>query len=166
MTTPAFISPLKLSKWQTARKTKGLRAKHSTAVISDLSLLDKLLVQTIEGEIQMRVAMICIGAAGEAWQQSSVKLLEKYTIEEVTIDGWLICVPKPGAAPISCVQIIRSDFVGDQFYIVGLWGKTLADGTSNAQVGKVGDYVCRSATDQNDVWIVEQSIFENTYEVK
>lgn len=164
MTQLLQLNVASVQDWQLATKTKGLRAKHSSAVVSDESLLPKLLVDTLEGKEPMKEAMLCIGSAGEAWLQPAVKLLKKYTVDSIDHNGWLVCVPIPGnSIEVSEVTILPNDFT--QFFIVGLWGETLSNGQTNAQFGSVGDYVCRSLSDPADVWIVQRAIFQSTYEV-
>ena len=164
-----------ITTWSQAVKTKPIKAKHLSAVIPDQSIKSKFLLDTIEGKEPMgENVVICIGGSFDAWQQTPEKLFGKYDVTGMTKDGWMDCVPKPDVE-VDCMQVTR-DFINvlcdngvaegwyGKFSIIGLWGATVGEET-NVQSGVQGDYICRSQSDPNDIWIVHQSIFENTYTI-
>ena len=158
-----FLDPTSIPNWQRASKTKSIVAKHATTLTADSRLLSQLLINTLEGKEPIaQTNMICLGVAGEAWQQTPKKLLAKYTITDIDHDGWLTCQPKPDNE-VEC-YVVDGDLT--QFYIIGHWGETLPDGTKNVQAGIVGDVICRDPADPTDVWIVRRGLFNSTYEIK
>ncbi len=144
--------------WRRAKKTKGLRAKPMINLMVDRSVVNKFLLDTLEGKEPLgENAMFCIGEAGDAWQQAPKALLKKYDIVDVDNDGWMVCTPKPDNE----VQFYESD--ANQ-YITGHWGETV-DGLTCQQWCKVGDFVLRNPEDPSDQWVVQRKLFLNTYMV-
>lgn len=172
------IEPSKISNWSKATKTKPVKAKHLSSLLIDKTVVNKFLVDTLEGNEPLgNDVVICIGESGDVWQQTPKKLLQKYSVTSIDSDGWMGCDPKPENL-VDCVKI--ENFVGlpfavappDEgmykaydFYIIGLWGATVEGFGKCVQWGDSGDYVCRNQTDHNDVWIVKKKIFDNTYSV-
>jgi len=155
-----------LNGWQVATKTKGLKAKPLVNLLVDRSVLNKFLVDTLEGKEPLGDgAVVCIGESGDVWQQMPKKLLQKYEVKGIDSDGWMLCEPRPDNA-VECLEI-GVDFMDfeTEFTIVGLWGETIGM-EKNIQRGKLGDFICRNREDHNDVWIVKQKIFKNTYSIK
>lgn len=149
-----------LSGWRVATKTKGLRAKPLVNLLVDRTVLNKFLVDTLEGRESLGDgAVVCIGAEGDAWQQMPKKLLANYEVKAIDADGWMVCEPRPDNA-VNCVEVTLS---GD-FTIIGQWGATV-DGEKNVQSGTCGDFICQSQADPTDVWVVKRRIFVNTYSV-
>lgn len=150
--------------FKTATKTKPIQAKPLVSVLSDKNVLTKFLLDTLEGKQNLQdvgQSVICLGGGGDVWQQKTSKLLQKYTVVNITEDGWLVCDPKPEN------EVWASQFTEfyDKFSIFAQWGEKNADG-KYIQTGEVGDYILRSKTDPNDYWIVRKSFFESTYEFK
>ena len=146
------------TEWCRAKKTKGLRAKAMINLIVDKSVVNSFLLDTLEGREPVGPSsMFCIGAAGDAWQQSPKALLKKYDIKDIDNDGWMVCEPKPDNE----VQFIENGL--DQ-YITGHWGETV-DGIPNQQWCKVGDFVLRNPADITDMWVVQRKLFNNTYSI-
>ncbi len=143
-----------------AKKTKPLRAKHIQHLMTDISILSKLPLSTLEGRQTINAnSMICLGVEGEAWQQTSKNLLKKYNVTGLDESGWLICEPKPDN------EVWAAQTAGDadeQFKIIAQWGEIQPNGTF-LQYGKSGDYVLQSKTDPTDIWIVAEKIFDSTY---
>lgn len=144
--------------WKRAKKTKGLRAKPMINLMVDRTVVNKFLLDTLEGREPLgENAMFCIGEAGDAWQQTPKALLKKYDVVDVDNDGWMVCTPKPDnevqfyEAPIGCL-------------ITGHWGETI-DGVPNQQWCKEGDFVLRNPEDTTDQWVVQRKLFLNTYSV-
>jgi hypothetical protein len=150
--------------WLRARKTKPIRAKLLRDVLRADEVIHKFMLQTLEGHQAVRDVpgtMICIGAAADfdVWQQERKKLFAKYNITDIDDNGWLLCEPKPDAE-VDCYEVLATE----PFEIRALFGTTQPDG-SFRQTGQPGDFVCRSRSDPNDMWIVARRVFFNTYEV-
>lgn len=148
--------------WRRGKKTQGIKAKALINLMVDRSVVNKFLIDTLEGREPIDSANIfCIGGAGDAWQQTSKALLKKYDVKAIDEDGWMICEPKPENE----VQFfeITADMVGDAQFIQGLWGETVEGVGKNLQRFKVGDFVCRQPHEHSDQWIVDRTLFLNTY---
>jgi hypothetical protein len=146
------------------QKTKPQKAKHAKSLLADPSVTGKFLVATLEGHEKLKdTAMICIGEAGDAWQQTPAKLLAKYTVTGIDDQGWLICEPKPDVDVNYCQITDR-----DNFFIIGQWGQEREVGgeMKPVQYGEQGDYVLQNQKDTTDFWIVKKSLFESTYNPK
>lgn len=124
-----------------ARKSKPLWAKRLEEAQS---------VETIEGLLHAEAGdYLCRGVNSELWPQKAVKLLEKYSPTESFDNGWQCFSPKSDSEGVEATQVDHA------FRIQAHWG---------ILNGKPGDYVVRSRTDSTDVWIVDKSIFEATYQ--
>jgi len=154
------------SLWVTASKTKPMRVKHLSAVLSDLEVSAQLLVRTLEGDqgLQGRDVFICVGVGNEMWQQNRTTLFKKYNLIDCDPNGWWTAMPKDGNLVDAC-QITAELASGNEFSVEGLWGTQSDDGRF-FQTGKVGDWVLRSRENPKDVWIVRGDLFATTYEVK
>lgn len=163
---PFIIALDSFDTWQRAAKTQPIQAKHISTVLADKKILSGFLLNTLEGREPIgEDVMVCIGSAGEAWQQPARKLLQKYTITSITVDGWLICTPNDGVE-VECFElVVPAELQNEPFGIVGQWGETLSNGTKNVQFVKPGDYILRDPNEHSDVWVVQRSLFLNTYEV-
>lgn len=147
----------KLINWRVAKKVKGLRAKPMVNLLVDRTVMAKFLVDTLEAREPVHAdAMFCIGESDDAWQQSAKKLLQKYTVDAIDSDGWMVCNPKPDAS-VDFYQIVNYDGV-----IQGNWGETI-DGVPNLQRYNAGDFIVRNRDDHTDCWVVARKIFANTY---
>lgn len=154
-----------LTGWKIASKTRPIRAKPLINLLVDRTVASKFLVDTLEGKEPLGDGVvICVGEAGDAWQQMPNKLLAKYKVVSIDVDGWMVCEPLPDNA-VDVVEITAAQCDSEGFYIIGQWGATIGE-EKNVQQGVAGDFVCRSRTDQNDVWIVKKSLFLNTYIIK
>lgn len=151
-----------------ATKTKAIRAMAMHVLFSNTRVLEKFLLNTLEGtQIPRANSMLCVGDAGEVWQQAKTKLFAKYTITDVDENGWLICTPKPDNEVLAVE--VTPDLCGPAgFTLIGQWGeeRTLRDKQVFLQYGEPGDFVCQSLTDLNDRWIVRRGLFLSTYEWK
>lgn len=125
-----------------ARKTKSLWAKQINEPIE---------VQTLEGCLTAAPGdYLCRGIQDEQWPQKANKLLDKYVAsEDIDADGWQRFDPKADAAPVEAAAIEHP------FRVIAQWGELY---------GKANDYVVRSTVDPTDVWIVDRTIFEASYE--
>ena len=113
-------------------------------------------IKTLEGDEQVPAGnYLCRGEAGDLWPQTEQRLLAKYDLTDESDDqGWQRCNPKPDAAGVMAAQIPHS------FQVVAQWG-TLT--------GKPNDYLIKNHEDANtpyptDIWIVDQTLFDATYE--
>lgn len=172
------IEPSKISNWSKATKTKPVKAKPLISLLVDKSITSKFLVDTLEGNEPLGAGVvICVGEAGDVWQQSPKKLLQKYNVTSIDEEGWLFCEPKPENL-VDCIKVqnfsdlpFAVDPPSDEmykaydFYVIGLWGATVDGFGKCVQWGDSGDYLCRNQTDHSDVWIVKKKIFDNTYSI-
>lgn len=125
-----------------ARKTKPIWGKRAEVAGE---------VETLEGRLQFQHGdYLCRGIVGELWPQKESKLLEKYVASgQFDAEGWQRFDPKPDSQPVEATQIDHP------FRVLAHWGEL---------TGKSGDYLVRSKTDPTDVWIVDKTIFDATYE--
>jgi hypothetical protein len=155
-----------IKSWSVASKTKPIKAKPLITLLVDRTVVNKFLLDTLEGREPLGDgSVICVGEAGDIWQQASRKLLAKYVVRGIDKDGWMDCEPLPDNA-VEVVEVTPSMCDSDgKIAIIGQWGATI-DGATNVQTGKVGDYICRNRTDTTDQWIVARRFFLNTYSIK
>lgn len=166
------INTTGLTGWKIASKTRPIKAKPLINLLVDRTVVGKFLVDTLEGKEPLGDGVvICIGEAGDTWQQMPKKLLAKYVVRSIDKDGWMDCEPLPDNA-VDCIEVTNemTQIPGNRginldFTIVGQWGATI-DGEKNVQKGVVGDFICRNQTDLTDVWIVHRKLFLNTYNIK
>jgi len=153
--------------WLRGKKTKGLKAKPLITLLVDRCVVNKFLIDTLEGEEPIDVANIfCIGESGDAWQQTSKALLKKYDITAIDEDGWMICLPKP-ENEVEFFEFREADHAKmsvtpGTWVIQGIWGKTI-DGVEKLQQLADGDFVCRQPHDYADQWVVKRRLFVNSY---
>lgn len=132
--------------WFRAKKTGFIWAKEITT---------QQIIQTIEGAVEAQSGdYLCRGSANELWPQASKTLHSRYqSTDEVDDDGWQKFVLCETGAGVMAAQVQHP------FQVIASWGKLS---------GKAGDYVVKNYADRTahypeDVWIVDQSIFEATY---
>ena len=113
-------------------------------------------VQTLEGAERVPAGTyLCRGEAGDLWPQSEKRLTAKYnSTDEVDGEGWHKYEPKPDAAGVMAAQVPH------EFQVQATWG---------VLSGKSGDFLVKNHEDRDndnpaDVWIVDQALFEATYE--
>ncbi len=113
-------------------------------------------VKTLEGEERVPAGnYLCRGEAGDIWPQKEERLTSKYTVTDEADDkGWRKCLPKRDAVGVMAAQVPRG------FQVQANWGLLS---------GKSGDYLVKNYEDRDndnpeDVWIVDQGLFEATYE--
>jgi hypothetical protein len=133
--------------WVHVRKTRPIWARR---LDSDQT------VKTLEGTETVRAGdYLCRGEAGDVWPQKAEDLERKYLVtDEIDDDGWHRYDPRPDAAGALAARVAHS------FQVEAKWG-TLS--------GKAGDYVLKNFADADvrypsDVWIVDQTLFDATYE--
>lgn len=134
-------------KWFHAKKTRPILAKR---------LETAQLVKTLEGEEQVEAGhYLCKGEAGDIWPQTEKDLNKRYTAtDDVDADGWRKYLPHPDA------QGVMATPIGHEFSVHASWGKL---------TGKPGDFLVKNFQDRDtaypaDVWIVDLTLFGQTYE--
>jgi len=152
-----LVNTAQIADWRRAKKTKGIKAKALQTLLSDESMLTKFLLDTIEGTQTLKAgSIVCVGSAGDAWQQKEKKLFQQYTVTGLTPDGWMICEPKPDVERDA--YEVPAEVCGPEgdFSISAQWGTehVLENKKVYLQHGKAGDIICRNPEDQTDVWIV------------
>jgi len=158
----------RLMSFRLATKTKPIQAKVLSSVLADRTIASKFLLDTLEGRqaIQLGPVVVCVGAGSEVWQQKVKKLLDKYTVTDITEDGWMTCTPKPEN------EVWAVEFSGGSFALLAQWGEKIESHANSDLIGKFfqkgqpGDYILRSVADPNDFWIVKRSLFDSTYDFK
>jgi len=132
--------------WVHVRKVAPLWAK----------LLDEdQQVETLEGvEDALAGDWLCKGVKNEIWPQKQTKLLSNFKQTNVTDGDWIKFVPRTDTPGYLSAQV-RKPFV-----VKTKWG---------TQTGKAGDYLLKSKVDEQDgfpedVWVVDQEIFKQTYD--
>ena len=133
--------------WFHARKTRPIWAKQLEAAQT---------VKTLEGEEQVAAGnYLCKGEAGDIWPQSEKNLLTRYSAtDEVVDDGWRKYQPRPDTQGVMATQIDHT------FEVQATWGRL---------AGKPGDFLVKNFQDREtpypaDVWIVDHTLFRQTYE--
>jgi len=113
-------------------------------------------VKTLEGEEQVEAGhFLCKGEAGDIWPQTEKDLNKRYTAtDEFTADDWRKYQPHPDAQGVMATQIDHP------VEVQATWGKLS---------GKPGDFLLKNFSDRvtplpEDVWIVDQTLFRQTYE--
>jgi len=157
-----------ITGWSIASKTRPIKAKPLINLLVDRTVTSKFLVDTLEGREPLGDgAVICVGEAGDTWQQMPKKLLQKYHVTAIDNDGWMVCEPLPDNA-VDCIEVAPEAISDDPvaklatgFMIIGQWGETIGN-EKNVQKGVAGDFICRNQTDHSDVWIVKRKLFLNT----
>lgn len=136
------VLPAIASGLRDARKTKSLWAKRIERASQ---------IQTLEGFVSAEVGdYLCRGIEGEYWPQTKKRLLERYfATNHLDQEGWQRFDPKPDLQPVQAVAIDHP------FRVLAQWGEL---------TGKAYDYLVQSKADNKDIWIVDKTIFEASYE--
>lgn len=136
-----------VGKWFHAKKTRPIWAKRLDA---------EQVVQTLEGEERVAAGhYLCKGEAGDLWPQTEQTLQERYVAtDEVNAEGWRKYQPHPDAQGVLVTPIEHP------FEVQATWGRL---------TGKPGDFLVKKYQDREttypaDVWIVDQTLFRQTYE--
>lgn len=176
------IDTNKIEGWLLATKTRPIKAKPLINLLVDRTVISKFLVDTLEGREPLGDGVvICVGEAGDAWQQMPKKLLAKYDVTEIDNDGWMVCTPKPDNS-VNVKEMTKEfifsrgehckEFPDDRMYnlgdfaISGHWGDNkYPELGKNIQWGNAGDFICQNRTDSTDIWIVKRKLFLNTYKL-
>lgn len=136
------LLPAIASRLRRARKAKPIWARRVEVACE---------VESIEGRLQAQPGdYLCRGIAGEQWPQKESKLLEKYSpSDQLGVSGWQRFDPKEDSEPVEATRVDQS------FRVISQWGEL---------AGKANDYVVRSKSDPTDIWVVDNAIFEASYE--
>ena len=134
-------------QWFHARKTRPVWARKLDVAQT---------VKTLEGDEQVAAGhYLCKGEAGDIWPQTEETLLKRYqATDEFYSDGWRMYQPHPDA------QGVMATPIDHPFEVQATWGILR---------GKAGDflvknYESRETTYPADVWIVDRTLFGETYE--
>jgi hypothetical protein len=160
---PIFSETLK--DWKIAKKTKNIRVKPLVSIMVDNAVLNKFLITTLEANEKLGDgSVICLGEAGDIWQQMPKKLLAKYNVISVDKDGWMVCEPRPDNS-IECYEWTDEIYNSSkELFVKTLWGEEY--GTYGlCQRFATRDYICRNREDNTDVWVVRRKFFDNTYTI-
>jgi hypothetical protein len=160
------FDPKRVTAWGRAKKIRPIRVKPINCLFNDKSVLAKFLLDTIEGyQALRRDSMVCLGYAGDIWQQSAESLHKSYSPLRLETDGWVIFEPKPEDERLVIEVHLFGCNIGDKgFAIKAKWGEEQPDG-SILQYGRSGDIVAQRSDDPEDVWIIKREIFTATYAV-
>lgn len=132
--------------WFRARKTRPIAARLLEADHR---------VETLEGPVLAKAGdFLCRGAGGELWPQSRASLERRYLPGGSLADGWREYCPRPEGNQVLAASVPQAFEVTSRRGILR---------------GKAGDYVLKKAGESavpgaNDLWIVDRSLFEATYE--
>ncbi len=130
------------SQLRPARKTTPLWARRLASSQS---------VKTREGIVEASPGdYLCRGVHEEYWPQKISKLLERYrSTGQFDEHGFEKFMPRLDLPPAHAVQVDHA------FGVDTNWG---------VLHGKPCDYLVRSGTDPQDLWIVDRAIFEESYQ--
>lgn len=156
--------------YRKAAKTKSIKVKALSTILSDPGVAEKVLLATLEGSQSLKAnSFVCWGVDNDVWQQTEEALHKKYTLDSVDPDGWIHCSPKPENETNAC-QILDSEHqLGPHggFSILAPWGdERVLDGKQvYLQYGIANDYVMQVPSNPTDVYRIALSFFKNTYEL-
>lgn len=165
------LSATDIKDWKVAKKTKSLRAKPLVNLLTDKSILNKLLLDTLEGKAMLcENSIVCIGDSGDVWQQTSQKLLKKYKVIDINENGWMVCEPYPDNSVDAFQVTFDITTSSGEHYLRALWGEKFQDHELLSKYGPLqrfaeGDWILRNREDHNDVWVVRKKIFDNSYTI-
>jgi hypothetical protein len=146
--------------WALAKKTQPIRALHMAAIFENPTIAGLFRLNTLEGLAEIGADnFLCLGSAGDCWQQTSAALQKKYDISAPDALGWVVATPKPEN------EVEFFQFEGDGDLVQGTWGQTIEGVGEKLQAIVPGDYICRQTYDHADQWVVRKALFENTYSV-
>ena len=113
------------------------------------------MLETLEGTEHVQQGdFICRGESGDEWPQSGDDLARKYRpTESIDQNGWRKYEPKAGVQGVMAVQVEHA------FEVEAKWGRLR---------GKPGDFILKNYEDRDtdypdDLWIVDQQLFNSTY---
>jgi len=153
--------------WKHARKTKPIWARPITReeIGKDFQTADRAVETAREG------AWLCVGVAGEPWFQSEAKIDAKYDRAEAVTKTfsfddepheYFVYNPK-GDVRNWVAQVQGNEIAGFSIH-PGYDPKTELHSAAGGYVVK-GDVADPYADDPDDVWLVQQALFDSTYEV-
>jgi len=153
--------------WRHARKTKPIWARPITMeeIGKEFQTADRAIETAREG------AWLCVGVAGEPWFQSEAKINAKYDRAESvtkTFDfddephEYYVYNPKENVR--NWVAQVEAPEIGGFSIRPGYDRNTELHSPAGGYVVK-GDVDDPYADDPDDVWLVQQSLFDSTYEL-
>lgn len=163
--------------YKTAVKVKPMKAKPLSSILSDSSVLSKIVLATLEGHQAVKAnGFVCWGIDNDLWQQDGKKLHQNYNIVSVDPDGWFHCEPKDDAPRLACqiTEALAAEIgftfgPANGFSILNpSWGdERVLDGKQVwLHYGVLNDFVLAMPNDRADTYRVARKFFENTYEVR
>jgi hypothetical protein len=154
------------------QKTKPIKVKALSTILSDDSLYAKLLLATLEGHQDLKASsFVCWGVDNDVWQCSHKAIHSKYRPVSLDEQGWTLFEPLPNN-PVNACQITED--LGLQLGECGgfsvtnpKWGdQRVVDGKSiYLHYGVVGDFVMLGLDSDDDYYRIDKKFFKNTYEV-
>jgi hypothetical protein len=157
-----------------ALKTKPIRAKPMSCILSDKSVMAQVAMATLEGHQTVKAgSFVCWGIENDLWQQDGKKLHQNYTPKEVDAEGWTLFEPKDDAPRNAC-QITETVAARLGFSFGPAGGFSILNpsyGDERVMGGKqvwlhygvVNDWVLQMPNDPKDTYRVARKFFENTY---
>ena len=123
-----------------------------------------IVIPTLEGSqdlVDKSLMMVCRGVNRELWQQPLDRIKKVYDVPaNYDFSIWTHCPALPDAPEVEFM-------VNDEFtHIRGKWGSNHPVFGENIQTCEIGDMICRSLQDHNDMWVVRRKLFDATYSVK
>ena len=162
-------------KYRRAIKTKPMKCKALSTILSDNSVMSKIVLATLEGHQAVKAnSFVCWGVDNDLWQQTEQKLHQNYRLTTVDPDGWIHCEPKEDAPRNAC-QIVMDVLDGFTFGPSGGFSvlnpsygdeRVLEGRQVWLHYGIVNDYVLQMPNDPKDTYRVAKKFFDNTYEFR
>lgn len=161
-------------KWRRVKKAKPIKAKPISTILSDQSVLSKIVLATLEGHEAVKAnSYVCWGVDNDLWQQKGAPLHAKYTPVSVDEDGWIHFEPKPDVE-VNFAQVGQELALGpyNGFSIINpSWGdERVLDGKQvYLQYGIVNDWIGMGLNKDGsdnpaDIYRVARKFFNNTYD--
>jgi hypothetical protein len=158
-------------QWRKVKKTKPIKARPISTILSDNSVMSKVVLATLEGHETIKAnAFVCWGIDNDLWQQKGSALHAKYTPVQVDEDGWVHFEPKPDVE-VNFAQVTDQMGPFGGFSIASPWGdERVIDGKQvHLQYGIVNDWVGMGlrkdgSDNPDDVYRVACKFFNNTYD--
>jgi hypothetical protein len=120
-------------------------------------------IPTLEGSqdlVDKSLMMVCRGVNGELWQQPLDRIKKVYDVpSNYDFTRWNHCPAKPNAPEVEFM--VNMEFT----HIRGKWGSNHPVFGENIQTCEIGDMICRSLEDPDDMWVVRRKLFNATYSV-
>jgi hypothetical protein len=123
-----------------------------------------IVIPTLEGSqvlVDEALMMVCRGVNKELWQQPLNRITKVYDVPaNCDFSMWNHCPAKPNAPEVEFM--VNTEFT----HIRGKWGSSHPVLGENIQTCEIGDMICRSLEDKDDMWVVRRKLFDATYTIK